>query len=95
MNTGRAIRTIRVARGLTQEALADRSGFSSTYISKIEKGNRHPNPVTMRAVSSALGVPPYLFQILAGDKRDVRRLSAQQARRLVRDLLDLLLARRG
>ena len=39
---GRNVRRVRLAKGLTQEQLADRSGFSQQYISDLERGRRNP-----------------------------------------------------
>lgn len=47
---------IRVARGLTQEQLAERSGFSQQYISDLERGKRNPTIVTIYEIAQALGV---------------------------------------
>ena len=42
--------------GLTQEQLAERSGFSQQYISKLEKGERNPTVVTLYELAQGLGV---------------------------------------
>lgn len=47
---------IRKERGLTQEALAEKSGLSQQYISGLENGLRNPTIVTLFELSSALGV---------------------------------------
>ena len=47
---------LRQAAGLTQEQLAERSGFSQQYISKLEQGRRNPTVVTLHELASALGV---------------------------------------
>ena len=44
---GRNAARLRQAAGLTQEELAERSGFSQQYISKLEKGGRNPTVVTL------------------------------------------------
>jgi transcriptional regulator with XRE-family HTH domain len=41
---------------ITQERLADISGFSPQYISGLEKGQRNPTVVTVYELSLALGV---------------------------------------
>jgi transcriptional regulator with XRE-family HTH domain len=53
---GRNIRRFREGRGLTQEQLADISGFSQQYISSLEKGRRNPTVITLYELSLALGV---------------------------------------
>jgi predicted transcriptional regulator len=42
--------------GLTQEQLAERSGLSQQYISKLEKGERNPTVVTLYELAQGLGV---------------------------------------
>lgn len=56
--------TVREARErrkppMTQEELAERSGFDQTYISLIERGLRIPRePETKKRLAKALGVAP-------------------------------------
>lgn len=47
---------IRGEKELTQEELAERSGFSQQYISDLECGKRNPTIVTIYEVAQALGV---------------------------------------
>ncbi len=44
---GRNVQRIRQQNGLTQEQLAEVSGFSQQYISGLEKGRRNPTIVTI------------------------------------------------
>ena len=53
---GRNAARLRKAAGLTQEQLAERSGFSQQYISKLEQGRRNPTVVTLYELAEALGV---------------------------------------
>ncbi|BDG74399.1 helix-turn-helix domain-containing protein [Roseomonas fluvialis] len=53
---GRNVRRIRLEKGLTQEAFAERSGFSQQYLSSLERGTRNPTVVTLFELASALGV---------------------------------------
>ena len=39
---GTAVRSLRQARGLTLEALADAAGMNVTYLSDIERGRSNP-----------------------------------------------------
>jgi transcriptional regulator with XRE-family HTH domain len=47
---------IRKECGLTQEALAEKSGLSQQYISGLESGQRNPTIVTVYELACALGV---------------------------------------
>ncbi len=53
---GRNLARIRNAKRLTQEALAERSGFSQQYLSGLEQGRRNPTIVTLYELAQALGV---------------------------------------
>jgi transcriptional regulator with XRE-family HTH domain len=53
---GRNVLRIRKNRDITQEKLAELSGFSQQYISGLEKGQRNPTVVTVYELSLALGV---------------------------------------
>jgi transcriptional regulator with XRE-family HTH domain len=53
---GSNVSRIRNQKGLTQEQLADLSGFSQQYISGLESGRRNPTVVTMYELAKALGV---------------------------------------
>ncbi len=53
---GRNVRQIRIRRGLTQEQLAERSGFSQQYISGLENGLRNPTIVSIYEIAQALEV---------------------------------------
>jgi len=55
---GRNLKRIRVERGLTQEELAERSGFSQQYISDMERGCRNPTIVSLWELAQAIGVTP-------------------------------------
>lgn len=54
---GAYVRARRDELGLTQEALAERAGLSSTYIAMLERGEkRNPKRSTLRQLSEALEV---------------------------------------
>ena len=53
---GANVKTVRLAKGLTQEEFAARSGFPQQYISGLERGKRNPTVVTVYLLAQALGV---------------------------------------
>ena len=54
---GRQIAKARLARGLTQEGLAERTGRSVEAISNLERGKSFPSLDTLQSLSDRLGVP--------------------------------------
>ncbi|QGN55014.1 helix-turn-helix domain-containing protein [Novosphingobium sp. Gsoil 351] len=55
---GSNVRRLRIARGMTQEQYAERSGFSQQYISDLERGRRNPTVVSLFELAQALNVGP-------------------------------------
>ena len=47
---------LRREKGLTQEQIEERSGFSQQYLSGLEQGRRNPTVITLYELSQALGV---------------------------------------
>jgi transcriptional regulator with XRE-family HTH domain len=52
----RNVKRVRQEKGLTQEQLAELSGFSQQYISGLEQGRRNPTVVSLYELATALGV---------------------------------------
>lgn len=52
---GRAVKSIRVARGLTQEQVSAASGLHPTYISDIERGVRNPSWEAITRLADGIG----------------------------------------
>lgn len=55
---GRNTKRIRLERGLTQEQLSERSGFSQQYLSDLERGRRNPTVVSLWELAQALDATP-------------------------------------
>jgi transcriptional regulator with XRE-family HTH domain len=53
---GRAVRTLRDERGMTQSDLADAAGISTQHLSHIERGLRNPSVEVAARIARALGV---------------------------------------
>ena len=53
---GRNFARLRRDRGLTQEQVEVRSGFSQQYLSSLERGRRNPTIVTLYELAQALDV---------------------------------------
>lgn len=53
---GRNFARLRRDKGLTQEQVEERSGFSQQYLSSLERGRRNPTVITLYELAQALGV---------------------------------------
>jgi DNA-binding XRE family transcriptional regulator len=56
LSLGRALRRIRRERDLSQEALADRAGLSTNYVSEIERALKDASFATVVHLADALGM---------------------------------------
>jgi len=64
---GKRLRKLRLARGLSQEALAFKSGMHRTYLGSIERGERNPSLKNITAIAEVLGVS--LSQLFSFEER--------------------------
>ncbi len=70
---GATIRRERLARGLSQEGLADAAGVDRSYMSGIERGVRNITVLKLHAVARALGIPAAALLVeQAGEVRSLR-----------------------
>jgi transcriptional regulator with XRE-family HTH domain len=53
---GAAIRSLRKARGISQEELAYRSQIDRSYMSSIERGVQNPGVMTIVQIAAGIGV---------------------------------------
>lgn len=63
---GQALRELRTARKLTQEALAERAGMSANYVGDAERGERNLSIRALWQLADGLGVPA--FELLANSE---------------------------
>lgn len=52
---GENVRKARLAKGLTQEKLAELSGLTQQYISELENGKQNPTVITLYELGQQLG----------------------------------------
>ncbi len=62
MSLGEALVTLRRARGMTQEALADSAAVTQAALSRYENDLRDPSRQTLGSLAAALGVTPEFLQ---------------------------------
>lgn len=66
---GRRIAELRKTRGLTQEAFAEKCGYSTEFVSLVERGLNAPSVAGLEKVANALKVEiKDLFDFAKGDK---------------------------
>ncbi|MBC7497629.1 MAG: helix-turn-helix transcriptional regulator [Sphingomonadaceae bacterium] len=53
---GTNLRTLRLAKGWSQEAFADEAGIHRTYVSDIERGARNPTITVVEKLAKPFGV---------------------------------------
>ena len=80
---GERVRKLRRGRGLTLEALAERSGVSRAMISKVERGEKNPTLVVAAKVAEGLGVS--LSQLVGVEERREVILVPRDRRMVMRD----------
>lgn len=56
---GKRVRTLRERRGLTQEALEDKTGVNTKYISAMERGQKNATIKTLEKLAKGLDVELY------------------------------------
>ena len=49
---------LRKEKGLTQEAVAEKSGFSQSYIGWLERGRRNPTAISLWMLAQAVDAMP-------------------------------------
>jgi transcriptional regulator with XRE-family HTH domain len=55
---GRNVLRARLATGLSQEVVGERSGHSQQYISDLENGKLNPTIIVLYEIAQVLGVTP-------------------------------------
>lgn len=58
MTVGRNFARLRKQKGMTQEAAAEKSGFTQSYIGWLERGRRNPTVITLLLLAQAVGATP-------------------------------------
>ena len=68
---GAVVRTFRLARGLTQERLAEGAGLHTTYVSDVERGRRNIGIINVDRMARALATD--LVELMAAVEAERRR----------------------
>jgi len=67
------LRTLRLARGLTQPALAEKADIEQSYLSKLENGRSRPSDEVLARLAQALETAPETL-LSNGDDHDTRHV---------------------
>ena len=51
---GKAVRMLRIKRGITQQQLADACGIDLSYVGQVERGQRNPTLGVMHGIAKVL-----------------------------------------
>lgn len=71
LNTiGQNIKRLRTASGMSQEAVAERSGMHRTYIGGIERGERNVSALNLEKIAKVLDVAPDELLKQTSDERN-------------------------
>lgn len=76
---GRNFARLRQEKGLTQEEVEARSGFSQQYLSGLERGRRNPTVITLYELATALGVSH--VELVNPDKRALAKTNGRKSAR--------------
>jgi len=72
---GQRIRNYRTSKGLSQEKLAELSGFHPTYIGQVERGEKNATVDSVQKISAALGISlSKLFEKLGAQETEARNI---------------------
>jgi len=73
------VRAIRLAKGISQEELAERLSMGQYYVSGLEKGARNPTTLTLALMADALGVA--IGELFATDIQHRKTVGGRRPRR--------------
>ena len=75
---GPSVRRLREEQQLSLRALAERTGFSASFLSQVENGQASPSIASMEKIATALGVTlGEFFQSAGADRQPVTRSDAR------------------
>ena len=60
MNYGIALKQIRESKNLTLQEIAENTGFSISYLTQLENGDKTPSIPTLELICKAMDIPTYL-----------------------------------
>lgn len=91
MDIGKAIKTLRVSRGLTQKQLADKIGCSETNMIFMETGRSFPRKEKIESICRELNVPQSYLLVFSLTREDIPDSKQNLYERRVEPLRDELI----
>jgi len=76
---GAVLKRLRSESGLSQEELADMSGFHRTYVSLLERGMKTPSLTTLQRISDALDIPTHQMVFMIEEEAAKSRGGSRRA----------------
>lgn len=92
MDIGKAIKTLRVSRGLTQKQLADKIGCSETNMIFMETGRSFPRKEKIESICRELNVPQSYLLVFSLTREDIPESKQNLYERRVEPLRDELIS---
>jgi len=90
MNIGKALKLVRSAKDLSLEIVAERSGISASYLSRIERDERQATMPLVARIAEALAVPVAIVVFLGSDEAELKGLDKNTERRFSELAFDLI-----
>jgi|SRR6185437_9248555 len=90
MNIGKAIRELRVTKGLNQSELASACQLTQTSLSQIENGIKRPNPGTMKKICAYFNIPELVIYLLATEEADIPETKRLMYQNIFPDIKNIL-----
>jgi transcriptional regulator with XRE-family HTH domain len=83
---GARVRELRLARGWSQQRLADETGLCKDAVTRIERGTRKPRLETLKQIAAAVGLP--LTKLIDFDETAPQERASDSHAQLLQRLLD-------
>ncbi len=90
MNHSKALMVVRAAKGLQQKELADLLGVTSSYISRIESGERPMSAKMIDKLVEKTSIPRELILLLGQDSKSLKTEDSNTVDKLSSELLRII-----
>jgi len=91
MNYGKTLAVIRAAKGLQQKELAELLGVTSSYVSRVESGDRPMSTKMIEKLAHATEIPKELIMLLGQDSKKLEAEDSKTVDRLSGELLKIII----